>query len=171
MSENGNSKRKPTTYSELYPGRFLHADHLKGKHVTLTIADVDIEELVGEKGKEVKAVIAFEKTPLLYVLPKLNGQCLKAMWGANVRDWVGKRVVLFPTADIFPMKKGEACIRIHGSPDIASDVEVRIAMPQRKPRTLVMKATGKGACVPPSRDEAEADSPPPEDEDELGGRQ
>jgi len=34
----------PETYSELYPGRFLKADLFKGRKVTLTIKNIDIEE-------------------------------------------------------------------------------------------------------------------------------
>ena len=41
----------PDTYSELWPGRFLKADMLKGKRVTLTIKNIDIEELVEKKTK------------------------------------------------------------------------------------------------------------------------
>jgi len=44
----------PEHIASLYPGRFLKADLFKGRKVTLTIKNIDIEELQGEKGKESK---------------------------------------------------------------------------------------------------------------------
>ena len=141
------SRRKPKTFSELYPGRFLHADHLGTKQHTLTIADVDVEELQGEKGKQAKAVLAFEKTPLLLVLAKINGTCLKAMFGPNVQDWKGKRVTLYATDKLAPMN-GEACVRVLGSPDIKSDIAVEYPMPRRRAVKMTLKPTGNGKGEP-----------------------
>jgi len=151
-------KRKPKSFSELYPGRFLHADHLGTKPQTLTIADVDIEELTGEKGKQAKAILAFERTPLLLVLAKLNGQCLKAMFGANVQEWVGKKVTFFATDKIMPMN-GEPAIRVYGSPDIKSDLDIEIPMPRRKAVKMKLRATTKAA----SATEPHAPAPEPTD--------
>jgi hypothetical protein len=172
-------RRKPKTFSELYPGRFLHADHLGTKQHTLTIADVDVEDLHSEKGKQAKAVLAFERTPLLLVLAKINGTCLKAMFGPNVQDWKGKRVTFYATDKLAPMN-GEPCVRVFGSPDITRDIAVEYPMPRRKAIKMTLKPTSNGAkadAAPPQpkpedrrRDEAEADSPPPDDVDELGGR-
>lgn len=174
MSENASAEKKPTTYSELYPGRFLHADHLKGKPVTLKIADVYREQLYGEKGKQVKAILAFEQTQLVYVCPPLNGRCLLEMFGTNVQEWIGKRVTLFPTAEFAPLKKNVPCIRVWGSPDLKEDVVVDIALPRRKAFKMTMRAGKASAQAPapaPQPPEDWHDSPPPEDEDELGGRQ
>lgn len=165
MSENQQQAqpKKPTTYSELYPGRFLHADHLRGEPHTLTIADVNLESLHGEKGDEVKAILAFRETPLLLVLPKINGLCLREMFGVDVRAWTGKRVTLYPTADYAPLKRGEACVRVLGSPDIREEVAVEIRMPKRKAFTMRMQVTKPkaGAAKPPA-------APPPPSDDYNG---
>lgn len=123
---------KPLSFDDLYPGRFIKAGNLHGNPVTLTVKDVSLEELDGEKGKSVKAILSFERTDMQLVLCKLNGLCVRAMFGPNVGQWIGKRITIYPTADIMPMKDGEDCIRIYGSPDLASDMVVPIQFPRRK---------------------------------------
>ena len=131
---------KPVDWDELYPGRFLKAGDFKGKQVTLTMSEVKIEELVGDKGPQIKGVISFEQTEKQWALNKTNGLCLRAMFGRKVQEWVGKRVTLFPS-----QWNGEICIRVHGSPDIDKDMEVSIALPRRRPFDMTMhKVTGKG---------------------------
>src|SRR5689334_11893046 len=110
---------KPVDWDELYPGRFIKAGDLKGQKVTLTISDVNLERLVGDKGEQTKGVISFEKTDKSLALNKTNGICLKSMFGRMVQEWIGKRVTLF--ADTWD---GELCIRVWGSPDIPADIEI-----------------------------------------------
>ena len=135
---------EPQSFDDLYPGRFLKAGNFHGKQVTLTIAGVHVETLEGEKGKQDKAIVSFEKTPRQLVLCKLNGTCIKGMFGGNVLNWKGKRVTFFPTDTIMPMpsKKGEdrICIRVWGSPDIAADMAVEFAPPRRKAFTIQLHA-------------------------------
>lgn len=120
---------KPVDFDQLYPGRFIKAGELLGKKVTLTIAEVDLEELVGEDGKpKAKAVIGFAETPKRLVACKTNGICLREMFGKSLADWVGRRVTIFPDT-----WNGEPCIRIWGSPDIDADKEVQITLPRRRP--------------------------------------
>src|SRR5205085_5994632 len=77
---------KPVDWDELYPGRFLKAVDFKGKTVTLKISEVKIEELVGDKGPQVKGVISFERTEKQWALNKTNGICLKEMFGRKVQE-------------------------------------------------------------------------------------
>lgn len=131
-----NDKRafaKPVDWDELYPGRFIKAADLKGKNVTLTIASVDLEELEGDKGKQVKGVVGFEKTEKQLALNKTNGICLKEMFGKKVQGWVGKRVTLMPS-----MWNGDDCIRIYGSPDIGEDKEIVVQLPRKRPQPMTM---------------------------------
>jgi hypothetical protein len=114
---------KPVDWDELYPGRFLKAVDFKGKQVTLRISEVKIEELVGDKGPQIKGVISFDKTEKQWALNKTNGICLKEMFGKKVQEWVGKRVTLFPS-----QWDGEDCIRVWGSPDIDADRGVTVAL-------------------------------------------
>jgi hypothetical protein len=132
----------PVDWDELYPGRFLKAGEFKGQKVTLRIASVRIEELIGDKGPQVKGVIAFEQTEKQWALNKTNGFCLREMFGRKVQEWVGKRVTLFAG-----MWDGEECIRVWGSPDIANDMEVTVALPRKRPFKMPMhKMLPKGAA-------------------------
>jgi hypothetical protein len=135
----------PETYSELYPGRFLKADLFKGKKVTLTIKNIDIEELTGEKGKEPKVVVSFSERPLEYVMPKTCGFALKRMFGNNPREWVGKRVTWYPTTTKFGRETVD-CIRVWGSPDIATDMSITIPQGRKKPLEAVMHKVKPGEC-------------------------
>lgn len=133
----------PKVFEQLYPNRFLKAGLLMGKHVPLVITDVCMEELEDEKkGKIPKAILSFSKTPKKLVLCKLNGICIKAMFGGVISNWIGKTVVLFATDTIQPMH-GEECIRIWGSPDIPNDINVRIKQHKKKEFFVLMHKTEK----------------------------
>jgi hypothetical protein len=138
---------KPTNYDELYPGRFLKAGLLKGQKVTLTIKDVDLEQLEDNTGKpKGKAIISFVERPMEMVACKTNGLCIKAMFGKELRDWVGKRITLFQG-----QWNGEECIRIWGSPDIKDQFDVSIELPRRKPFPMTMhKVSDKKDVAPAS---------------------
>lgn len=134
QQEQEQQRPKPVDFDQLYAGRFLKAGELLGKKVTLTISDVDLENLVGEDGaKKAKAIISFDKTEKKLVACKTNGICIKAMFGSKLSEWLGKRVTIFPDT-----WNGEPCIRVWGSPDIAQDLDVVIALPRRRPFTKTM---------------------------------
>lgn len=127
---------KPTIYEELYPGRFLKAALFKGTKPTMTIKDVDVEMLEDAENKpKAKAIITFVERPMQLVACKTNGICIKAMFGNQLKDWVGKRLTLFEG-----QWNGEPCIRVWGSPDIAADIKVSVELPRRKPIPMVMHA-------------------------------
>jgi hypothetical protein len=127
----------PVDWDELYPGRFLKAGLIAGTP-TLTIASILTEELIGEKGPQVKGIVAFSEDARSLPLNKTNGICLREMFGRKVQEWVGKRVTLFAST-----WNGEPCLRIWGSPDIPKDTEIIVQLPRRKPFNMVMHATGK----------------------------
>jgi len=126
--------KKPTVFDQLYAGRFLKAGELLGKKVTLTISDVDLEELQGDDGaKKAKAIISFRESEKKLVSCKTNGICIRDMFGKELAGWVGKRITIFED-----MWNGEPCIRVWGSPDIAEDIEVTITLPRRRPFKKVL---------------------------------
>ena len=143
---------RPVDWDELYPGRFLKAGEFKGKKPTLTIASVDIEELVGDKGPQIKGVIRFERTDKAWALNKTNGVCLRELFGRKVQEWVGKRVTLYAgTWD------GEECIRVWGSPDIPADRDVTIQLPRKRPFKMTMHRV-ESSKPAPRRDDFDADA-------------
>lgn len=151
--------KKPVDYDELFPGRFLKAGLLQGRAITLTIADVDTDSLPQDDGKmKTKGIILFNGTDKGLALNSTNGQCLKAMFGRKVQEWIGKRVTLKPDKDRDP-KNGRGlvdCIRIAGSPDIAETMQIMIELPRRKPKPWTLEKT-------PSNGAARQHAEPPSD--------
>ncbi len=139
---------KAVDYDELYPGRFLKAGTLKGRDVNLTIRAVEAEELEGQKGKQTKGIVYFAETKLALVLNRTNGECIKAMFGRTLADWIGKRVTLYPAK--IESEVADLAVRVRGSPDLAADVAFELHLARKRPRTMVMKKTptGKGKPVP-----------------------
>jgi hypothetical protein len=129
------SLKKPTEWDDLYPGRFIRAGDLKGREVTLTLADIELEELVDPEGKTgVKTIFCFTETAKKHVACKTNGICCREMFGKKLSDWLGKRVTFRQE-----QWNGEPAIRIAGSPDISADMTITIQLPRRRPTERVLK--------------------------------
>lgn len=134
LNDEPKKRAKPSNFDQLYAGRFLKAGELMGKKVTLTISDVDLEDLMmDDNTKRAKAIISFSETEKKHIACKTNGLSLRAMFGKQLSDWVGKRVTLFEDT-----WNGEPCVRVWGSPDIAEEITVEIALPRRRPFKKVM---------------------------------
>ena len=131
-------------FDELYPGRFLKAGLIPNGKANYTITSVAKEQIEGERGLEDKVVVQFEETALQLVLPKVNAVAIRAMFGSNVQDWIGKRVTLYATTDImpFPKRRNEPCIRVFGSPDIREEVTCEWQPPKRRKLIQKLQPTG-----------------------------
>ena len=130
--------KKPVDYDELFPGRFLKAGLFQGKKVPLTITDVDIEELPQDNGKnKVRGILSFKQTSKQLVLNSTNGQCIKAMFGRKVADWVGKTVVFCSEQDRFGPEMVDA-VRVWGSPDLDHDMNIEVQLPRKKPKARTL---------------------------------
>jgi len=125
----------------LYPGRFFKAGELAdGERRILTIADVELHELEGNKGLQVKGVVSFEGERQQLPLNKTNGICLREMFGRVPYKWVGHRFAIYASAT--GGFDGEPCIRIWGSPELTADLVVTIELPRKKPFKMTMHAMG-----------------------------
>jgi hypothetical protein len=125
-------------FDELYPGRFLKAAAFGETRPTFEISDVNVEELVGNDGPRIKAIISFKGEKQMLVACKTNGICIREMFGRKTQEWLGKRITLFASE-----WAGEPCIRVWGSPDIDGDKQVIIQLPRKKPITMLMRFTGQ----------------------------
>lgn len=147
--------KRPGSWDEMFPGRFLKAGLFKDRPVTLTITDVTLEAMPTDKGPDqTRGILSFKQTPMQLAINKTNGVCLRAMFGAKPADWHGKRVTFVPEKDKFGKETVDA-IRIQGSPDIAEPVSVEIRMPRKKPKTRKLTVTGKAAPTAPDPDTTE----------------
>ena len=131
----------PTSYSLMYPGRFLKADMLVGRKVTLTIKDIVGEDLIGDKEKsESEWIVRFAERPFEFVMNKTNAYCLYRMFGGDPHSWIGKKVTFYPTTTKFGRETVD-CIRIWGSPEIAEDLPISVPAGRKKKWETVMHRT------------------------------
>lgn len=134
-------------YDQLFPGRFLKSGEFQGKDVTLTVASIRLEELPQDQGgTRTRGIIGFRETKKELVLNRTNGESIKAMFGRDTDDWIGKRITFYPAPhlDSFTGERGTA-IRVRGSPDLEEDKRFDLRLPKRRPVPMVMKALGKAA--------------------------
>jgi hypothetical protein len=82
------------------PSKYLQAFELDGKDLTLTIRRITGETIEGEQNRKArKPVLYFAewKDGRGLVLNKTNAKTLIALYGPDYRQWIGKRMTLFPT--------------------------------------------------------------------------
>ena len=142
-----NDPKIPTSYDELFPGRFLKAHECVDKP-TLTIKGVVIETLPTEKGEKDTGIVMFREVNKGLVLNKTNGQCLRHMFGRTLTDWVGRRVTLMCDDNVQLGRERVSGVRIYGSPDIDADTQCEIKHPKKKARMHPLKLTGPAKPKP-----------------------
>jgi hypothetical protein len=137
-AKEGEKRPLPGSYSEMYPNRFLKADMLKGKRVTLTIRSIVGEGLMSDDGgANLEWVVSFTERPLEFVMNKTNAFCLYRMFGGDPHSWIGRRVTLFPTT-VQAFGQKQDCIRIWGSPDLEDDLPITVPQGRKKAWETVM---------------------------------
>lgn len=108
----------------LYPSKYLKAVDFLGKDVTMTIKSVKREEIQMQGGrKDMKVILYFEETEKMIVMNKTNAMSISELLSKECDEWIGKKVIFFPTKDRFGNKQVD-CIRVKGSPDKLSDSEI-----------------------------------------------
>jgi hypothetical protein len=143
------------SYDVMYPGRFLKSADLDGKIVTVTIADINAEELEGDKNKKKREyILTFVGKKKSFVLNKTNACLIVQMFGKNPNTWRGKRVTIYPTQCRFGPKTVD-CIRVYGSPDVAEDVTVaeKIGRSMLKTTLHAVKGGKPENAPPPPQEE------------------
>jgi len=100
----------------LFDKAYLYAYDLQGRDVTVTIAKVTGGTLVGTGGKSnKKPVLFFNGTKKGLALNITNARSIAAMYGGfDDKQWIGKRITLYPTTTQFGSQTVE-CIRIRPS--------------------------------------------------------
>lgn len=159
-------RRRPSTWDEAFPGRFIRAETLQGRPRTLTITDLYLEELPEDdkdKAPEDHLIAAFKETKRELRLCKTNGLALAAMFGTDPPKWIGHRVTFFPTKAMFGREQVDA-IRVYGSPELEHDTSFDLKLPRRKPQKVQLKAVRKQQKTAEQRPEPtlEPEQQPPE---------
>jgi hypothetical protein len=77
--------------SDAYPSRYLKADDLDGKNVTVTIKSAELEEF----DKKRKLVLSFVGTDKQLICNKINASTIaKLLHSEETDDWTGQRITL-----------------------------------------------------------------------------
>jgi hypothetical protein len=139
------------SYKGLFKGDYIAAAEFGGREPTFRIAHVQFERLPSlgkgdtdgaEAQEKDRAVVYFDGFDRGWVLNRTNAECLGAMFGSVLRDWIGKRVTLV-AEQVRVGPKTELGIRVKGSPDMAqATIKAKIELPRKKPiwRDLVRTA-------------------------------
>lgn len=112
---------------EEFPDKYLFAEDLNKKAVTLTIGAINKDVLVTAKGKKNGIILTFVGAKKLLVLNKTNASLINEIFPVvkSLREWVGKRITIFPTQCSLGGETVD-CIRIWGSPELPADKEVMV---------------------------------------------
>lgn len=136
-------RRKPTTWDEIDPKRWLRAETLQDKPRTLKISEL-YQEVLDEGSDDWETIISFEGKTRELVLNATNKRLLKAMFGKKPQEWVGHNVTLQPEmVDAFG-ERVEA-VRVAGSPDIRADIRVDEPFGRGRLRRVLMKTKRNGS--------------------------
>ena len=118
--------------------------------MTLTVKEVaKLEVSFDGNDKTEHTVMSFEEIAPKLTLSKVNIIPIIKMLGNDVKAWQGKRITFFTTTEIMPhpMRKGEPCIRVFGSPDIEDDMSCEWTPPKRRKLIQNLKVTGLKAYL------------------------
>lgn len=100
-----------TDYRAFFDSKVLRVWHLAGAEKTLTIEKVKVltTEMSGEKKKQPE--LCFKGIKLPFALNKTNAATIAQLYGNAPRDWIGKRVTLYPTTTQFGRNTVD-CVRV-----------------------------------------------------------
>src|SRR5687768_16466816 len=97
----------------MFPTEYLAAPEFSGSDVALTVKSVSVDELplAGTSKTEKRPVVRFVETDKKLVLNKTNAKTIAKLLGVQTKDWVGKRIALYPTTTAYGKETVE-CIRV-----------------------------------------------------------
>lgn len=132
-------------WKALATGDYMAAVEFGSSTFTGKVSEVRAVKLEQENGKQKhKVVIFFEGNDRGWVSNSTNNQCMEAMFGGDVKGWVGKRITLYAPLVTLGGEKVPG-IRVKGSPDITERVECTVKLPRKKPFKVPLVPTGNGA--------------------------
>ncbi len=82
--------------NQAYPSRYIAAEDLQGRSVTVTIQSVSLEELGQGHDKDTKLVLTFAGKAKALVCNKTNAKTIEKLYGPETDHWVGKPIIIAP---------------------------------------------------------------------------
>lgn len=94
----------------LFPGKYLKAADLRGKHVVVTIDKIDPRGELQMRGgkKESKPIVYLRGKEKAWVLNVTNARTIAAIYGPEVTKWTGKSITIYPARVAFGGKETDA---------------------------------------------------------------
>ena len=84
--------------STIFPSKYVAAEDLNGKPITLTITTCTLEEMQSHDNQKVsKPVVYFAKATKGLVLNRTNATIIADLYGDETDAWTGKRITIYPT--------------------------------------------------------------------------
>jgi len=118
-----------TDYRSFFDRELLGVWDLEGRDVTVTIAKVTQGELTNDgKQKSKKPIVHIEKSDKRFACNKTNGKTIATLYGPDTREWVGKRITLYPTTTKFGRDTVD-CIRVRNVVPTAKGAPIRNDVP------------------------------------------
>jgi hypothetical protein len=90
-------------WKKFFSYKFIAAEELDGKEITLTIIGVTTDEVYSPtaRAKEKKAALKFKETDKMVILNATNARKITEILGSpQVETWTGKRITLYPLAGL-----------------------------------------------------------------------
>ena len=104
---------------------------LGGKEHVVTISRVQAAELMAQGGrKSKKPVIWFEGREKGLACNKTNAKAIAGMYGNDTREWIGKRITIYPTTTHFGSETVD-CIRVR--PTVPAEPRARKSNAEQSP--------------------------------------
>lgn len=97
--------------NDAFPSKYLSAKDLQNREHTLTISNLTMEEMNGDRGKQSKPVAFFQGAQKGLVLNKTNSLTIAAAYGDEMMAWIGRQIVVFPAMDRMAGEM-KPCIRV-----------------------------------------------------------
>lgn len=83
--------------NDAYPSNFLTAEDLGGRDITITIQDIELEDLGQGAKKEKKLAITMAGKKKKFIVNKTNANTIAKVLGTDeTDDWIGQRIIIGP---------------------------------------------------------------------------
>jgi len=143
---------KPTLDGEvMHPSQYIESADLKGKDITVKIADIKMSDIEMQGGKTArKSMYTFEGAKKKWLSNVTNDNTITGLFGPVARDWIGKSITLYPTTCRLGKDPNKACIRVRPTTPTQSTPKPAL----KQPDTDAIRALAKPDATEFEFDEA-----------------
>lgn len=83
--------------NQAFPSKYISAPDLQGRHVTVVMSSVIMEEIRSDQGVQEKPVLYFQGKEKGLVLNQTNANSIADIYGPETEAWMGNSIELYPT--------------------------------------------------------------------------